>query len=140
MQIVVGVDGSEAAHKALQWAAAEAKSHKAGLTVLHAWSYMPPMTSALPNPPIPMETLEEAARAVLDEAVSSIDTNDVTVESKLVIGGAAQSLIAEAKGADMLVVGSRGHGGFAGLLLGSVSQQLTHHAPCPVVIVPENPE
>jgi nucleotide-binding universal stress UspA family protein len=71
----------------------------------------------------------------VDEARRRAATG-VTVEGRVVPGGAAQVLVEEAKGASLLVVGSRGRGGFSGLLLGSVSQQSAHHAPCPIVIIP----
>jgi nucleotide-binding universal stress UspA family protein len=74
-----------------------------------------------------------------DEIIASVgehvDTAGVRIEQKLLKGRSADTLIAAAEGADMLVVGNRGRGGFRGLLLGSVSQQIAHHATCPVVIV-----
>jgi nucleotide-binding universal stress UspA family protein len=109
---------------------------------------MPPYTApaALPGALIvPVEdvtgeAIRKAAEELLAEAVSEAAVGDVTIDQRLVEGPAAGALIEEAKGAQLLVVGSRGHGGFTGLLLGSVSQQCAQHAPCPVVIVrvPEN--
>ena len=82
---------------------------------------------------------EESAEAVGEEALAALreELVGVDVERLAKQGQAAQVLLEEARGADLLVVGSRGHGGFAGLLLGSVSQQVAHHASCPVVIVTE---
>jgi len=77
------------------------------------------------------EKLVESELAELGSALSGVD-----VERTVVEGAAAPALIEAAEGADLLVVGSRGRGGFAGLLLGSVGQQCAHHAPCPLVIVP----
>jgi nucleotide-binding universal stress UspA family protein len=81
--------------------------------------------------------MADAAKSELDKTIDEVigDVKDVAVERKAVEGMAAQVLVDEAAGADLLVVGSRGHGGFAGLLLGSVSQQCAHHASCPVVII-----
>ena len=145
-RIVVGVDGSQASKEALSWALDEARLRRDTVVALHAW--MPPYTApaALPGALIvpvehgTAEAIRKAAEELLAEAVSEAAAGDVTVEQRLVEGPAAGALIEEAKGAQLLVVGSRGHGGFTGLLLGSVGQQCAQHAPCPVVIVraPEN--
>ncbi len=81
---------------------------------------------------------EEPARMMLDDIVehARLDVPGVEIEAVLLGGDAAATLIESAKGADLLVVGSRGRGGFAGLLLGSVSQQCAHHPPCPLAIIP----
>lgn len=133
-RIVVGVDGSESAREALQWAVDEARRREATVEAVHAWRTVPLADYAFTEH-VPGGSARYA-QETLDAAVGSVDTTGVTVEPKLKTGGAAQALIHEAKGADLLVVGSRGRGGFSGLLLGSVSQQAAQHAPCPVVIVP----
>jgi nucleotide-binding universal stress UspA family protein len=86
--------------------------------------------------------LRDAAATALEETLreSIPDTDTVEVERRVVEGRPAAVLVDESQGADLLVVGSRGHGGFTGLLLGSVSQQCAHHAACPVVIVHRKPE
>ena len=143
--IVVGVDGSEGSRQALRWAAEEAQLRGAKLRVVHAWvvplSIGLPEPSILGHPIIPETPLDEIravlvrkGQAVLDAALESIEAVDVAAE--LVERLPAHALIGAAEGADLLVVGSRGLGGFKGLLLGSVSQQCVHHAPCPLVIVP----
>jgi nucleotide-binding universal stress UspA family protein len=151
-RIVVGVDGSEASNQALSWALAEARLRGDTVVALHAWAAPYPAPTALPGamlaPVEPgtaveggmAEALRKGAEDLLAQAVSRAGPADVTIEQRLVEAPAASALIEEAKGAELLVVGSRGHGGFTGLLLGSVSQQVANHAPCPVVIVraPEN--
>lgn len=138
-RIVVGVDGSEAAQKALDWAAEEAKLRQARLQVVHAWQvpYIGgyPLSAATAFDPVWME---DAARGVLDAATAALDVADLLhpVERTLASGGAAGAVIDAAKGADLVVVGSRGLGGFTGMLLGSVSHHVATHAPCPVVVVP----
>jgi len=149
--IVVGVDGSPGAHEALRWALTEARLRGAALRVVHAW--MVPFIEAIPepwvlgiNPPGPPiekvhETLRQEAEKVLESSArDAVEAGDVEVEVELVEGRAAQKLLEVARPADLLVVGTRGRGGFAGLLLGSVSQQCAHHAPCPLVIVPSAEE
>jgi nucleotide-binding universal stress UspA family protein len=135
-RIVVGVDGSESAQRALRWAINEARRREAALEVVHAWRRIP-ISDYIVNEPEPGGSAR-FARAVLDQAVDAEDTTGIAVERKLVPGAGASALIHEAKGAALLVVGSRGRGGFGGLLLGSVSQQAAHHAPCPVVIIPHD--
>ena len=135
-RIVVGIDGSEISQRALEWAVEEARLRGAKVTILHAWSMGFIAASAFAAPVIDPAALERAAADVLETAVTSIDASDVTVENALVCGGAAEALITAAKDADLLVVGSRGRGGFAELLLGSVSHQVCNHAPCPVVVIP----
>jgi nucleotide-binding universal stress UspA family protein len=83
------------------------------------------------------EAIEQAAQGLLDEAIATIDDADggLEVEPVLVHGVAPSALLREAEGADLLVVGSRGRGGFKELMLGSTSHQVTHHAACPVVVV-----
>jgi nucleotide-binding universal stress UspA family protein len=137
-RIVVGVDGSEHARRALRWALDEARLRHATVEAVHAWRWTP--AGDLGGLALPVTALEgveaAAARETLDDALAAEPAGDVPLERRLVSGAAAHALLDAAKGADLLVVGSRGHGGFTGLLLGSVSQQVSHHAPCPVVIVP----
>ena len=134
-RIVVGVDGSEASATALRWALEEAVLRDATVDVVHAWQY-PYVGEA--SFAISEEEFETEARAMLDRSVEQAGPlpAGVVVNPVLEHGPAAGALIGTSHGADLLVLGSRGRGGFVGLLLGSVSQQCAHHAPCPVVIVP----
>ena len=135
-RIVVGVDGSEPSHRALEWAVEEARLRHANLEVVHAWTYSPLGTSPYHPTMLDPSVMERIAHDLLDGSMATVDTTGVEVTKSLVCDGAAAALVEEGKGADLLVVGSRGRGGFAGLLLGSVSQQVVHHARCPVVIIP----
>jgi nucleotide-binding universal stress UspA family protein len=150
--IVVGVDGSAGSDVALRWAVAEARLRGSSLRIVHVYHlphgpYTEVGVGAAAGMVVPASytdderlrrTIEEQARRVIDdalaragEAAAGLDVERVAVE-----GPPAQTLIESARGADLLVVGSRGRGGFLGLLLGSVSQQCAHHPPCPVVILP----
>jgi len=137
-RIVVGIDGSDQSKEALRWALDEARLRGASLEVVYAWT-MPVYVGygVAPAAAVDPAELQQAAQERVDGAVHDVvgDKSDVQIERKAVEGLAAATLVDEADGADLLVVGSRGHGGFTGLLLGSVSQQCSHHAPCPVVIV-----
>lgn len=141
-RIVVGVDGSEHASAALRWAADEAKLRGSSLVALHAWVYLPqpplgsPDLLAVPVGDIAgdLEIERGAAERTLDAALGELDAG-VAIERKLVDGDAAEAILEEAAGADLVVVGSRGHGGFKTALLGSVSNHVIQHAPCPVVVV-----
>ena len=137
--IVIGVDGSPASKQALDWALAEARLRGSGVRVVQVWS-LPIGFYGDAFAPFALggETIEVYAKNAqdrLDDVLGAADTHGVEVERSVVQGPAAETLIEAADGAELLVVGSRGHGGFSGLLLGSVSQQCAHHAPCPVVIV-----
>jgi nucleotide-binding universal stress UspA family protein len=137
-KIVVGVDGSAGSRAALRWAHEEARLRGASLEVVTVWQF-PVMTSlpafgAMP-PPEDMSGEAEAnlLRSLAAEGIASGD--DVAVTTVVAEGAAAPALLDAATDAELLVVGSRGHGGFTGLLLGSVSQQCVSHGPCPVVVV-----
>lgn len=139
--IVVGIDGSEGAKHALEWAAGEAKLRGAPLTVLLAWQWPTGFSAGAGWAGITPELIEDfqkLAEQRLEEACTAVAPafDGLEVKRTVVEGVPAQALIEAADDADLLVVGTRGHGGFAGLLLGSVSQQCAHHSPCPIVIVP----
>lgn len=132
-RIVVGVDGSDGARAALRWALSEARLRSVALEVVHAWSYL----HAAGQQYVSYDAMHRAARHLLGDAVAGLgDTGAVAITETLVEGPAAEVLVRVAQGAALLVVGTRGRGGFAGLLLGSVSQHVAHRAACPIVIVP----
>lgn len=134
-RIVVGVDASEHAGRALRWAVEEARLRGADLELVHAVHR--PDVAAMPAA-LPMPThgqLTEAADELIDGLLSQVDTDGLTVSRDVLSGGAARVLCARAEGADLVVVGARGLGGFRGLLLGSVTQQVVAHSPRPVVVV-----
>jgi nucleotide-binding universal stress UspA family protein len=133
--IVVGVDGSEPSLKALRWAAQQARLTGATLRVLTTWE-VATGTGWVPTFPVDYDP-QAVARQALDEAVTETlgADPDVAVERIVKEGHAAPILLAAAKDADLLVVGSHGHGAFAGMLIGSVSEHLVRHAPCAIVVV-----
>jgi nucleotide-binding universal stress UspA family protein len=137
--VVIGVDGSEDSLAALRFAAAEAELREAKLRVVCAWHVPTAVYAGGWAPPVDMTSgFETAARDVASRAMSEVARQypGVDRESKVVEGQAAEVLLRASEDADLLVVGSRGLGGFKSLLLGSVSQQVVHHATCPVAIVP----
>ncbi|MDQ1655276.1 MAG: hypothetical protein QOD41_359 [Cryptosporangiaceae bacterium] len=135
--IVVGIDGSEASDRAVDWAARRASLHRLPLTVLHAFlwpvdsSYLGAFPAATPD------GWQEAAEELLRSAVRRATTAapDVEVHSRLAVSPTAAELVELSGTAAMIVVGNRGRGGFAGLLLGSVGVQVAAHAHCPVIVV-----
>lgn len=140
-RIVVGVDGSNGARAALAWALDEARLRGAAVDVVHAWHAPAPVVpgpygASRPADDEVADSTRVAAEQVLEHQLQAADTNGVQIEPLLPSASPSDALLDIARGADLLVVGTRGRGGFAGLLLGSVSQQVSHHAPCPVVIVP----
>jgi nucleotide-binding universal stress UspA family protein len=134
-RIVVGIDGSPTAQRALRWALDLARQDHAEVEVVHAWQ---PAVIGGPLTPVLVDAKvwNDAAERTLDQTIAAEDTTGVHLARTLSCGSAAAALIDAAHDADLVVVGSRGRGGFTGMLLGSVSHQVAHHAPCPLVVVP----
>jgi nucleotide-binding universal stress UspA family protein len=132
--LVVGVDGSEVSKETLRFALAEARRWQTNLHVVHAFSEWEPIPG---TDEIEQDRGPEEREAWLAALVHDVigDVADVEVTRATVEDDPAPALIAAAQSAELLILGSRGHGGFADLLLGSVSLQCAHHASCPVVIV-----
>jgi nucleotide-binding universal stress UspA family protein len=138
--IVVGIDGSDRSREALRWAVDEAKLRKDRVLAVHAWE--PPIVPAVDIPPaeppvyLPelIAQVQDGAAALVERATAEFRSEGVEVVATAIEGSAASVLVEAAEDADLLVVGSRGRGGLAGLLLGSISHQVALHAPCPVVI------
>jgi len=139
--ITVGIDGSAHSSRALEWAIHEAAIRHAPVTVLtvhpvpmNAWTGTP---ITLPRDADDQERAREAAEEMTVKAISQLgDAQPSSVTVRAVIGFPAQELIEASRAADLMVVGSRGGGGFGKLLIGSISNQVVHHAHCPVVVVP----
>jgi nucleotide-binding universal stress UspA family protein len=139
--IIVGIDGSDHAQRALEWAIGEAAVRQTPLTVLTVyqavtgyWGYSVPY-------PGDDDLIEQACKMAKEQTDGALEkagpaSRPPSVTVRAVNGLPAEALLEAAEGADMLVVGSRGVGGFKRLLLGSVGVQVTHHANCPVVVIP----
>ena len=136
--IIVGVDGSDESARALDWAADEAKLRDARIRVVSAW-HVPTLVYSSGYAPMVAPSADEstahAVQEIAEGAAGDVESMGLEAEPVVIHGNAAEALIDASAEADLLVVGSRGHGGFAGLLLGSVSAQCAHHSHCPVVIV-----
>ncbi|HTT87423.1 MAG TPA: universal stress protein [Acidimicrobiales bacterium] len=133
--VVVGVDGSDSSRQALRWALHQATVTGAALRVVTCWDY--PVSYGWTPPNLCDFNPEPDVHRVLDELVDAVVPADspVQVERVVLRGHPAQCMVDQAAGAALLVVGTRGHGGFTGLLLGSVGEYCVTHAPCPVVVV-----
>lgn len=129
--VVVGVDGSAEAQAAAGWAAEYVKGTGGSLELVTAWhwpvAYGYPMSATGYDP-------ESSAHTIADEAAKKVDLPQQTLQITVVAGVPAQVLVAASARADLLVVGSRGLGGFSGLLMGSVGAHCVHHAACPVLV------
>lgn len=134
-RVVVGVDGSRTSRDALRWAAVEARARDADLDVVHGWrrSVLPasPWIGMYPD----LGDLESAGREILDDVLADPALDGLRVHAHLAHGTAGRALVERAEGAGLVVVGSRGLGRLSGALLGSVSRQVVHHAPCPVAVL-----
>jgi nucleotide-binding universal stress UspA family protein len=140
-RIVVGVDSSEGSKAALRWAIAQARRTGATVDAVSAWQdpvqtgylygYLPTAVESQGYVEIAQKVLDDTVSEMTDEAGSP-----VTVQARVIQGHPALVLPEAAIGAELLVVGSRGRGAFAGMLLGSVSQHCVQHPTCPVVVIP----
>ncbi|MEW6470892.1 MAG: universal stress protein [Actinomycetota bacterium] len=137
-RVVAAVDGSATAHRALAWAVDEARLRSARLAAVNAWHppYVGgyPFTGAMLDP----DEFERASRQLLADALQGVDTSGLPapVEAISAYGAPAAAILEHAPGADLIVMGSRGLGGFKGLLLGSVTVQVIHHAETTVLVIP----
>ncbi|NIK59196.1 universal stress protein [Kribbella shirazensis] len=137
--IVIGYDGSPGSVSALRWAADAAGRAMAPLRIVEAFEIVI-LTRPSPGHVVPLEAVRTARQAALGAVAASIrnDHPDLEVETSLVGGAASQTLIDAAQDARLVVLGSRGHGGWSGLLVGSAAVQVTTHAECPVVVIPHD--
>jgi nucleotide-binding universal stress UspA family protein len=137
-RIVAGVDGSPSSLEALRWATRQAALTGAELEAVTAWHF-PPVYGGYPI--VADGDWEANAGVILETAIQeALGEAPAGLSRHVVHGHPAPVLLAAAAGAELLVLGTRGHGGFAGLLLGSVSEHLVAHAPCAVVVVRGRPE
>lgn len=132
--VIVGVDGSDAADRALREAAADARRRHATLRIVHAWSYLDQ-----PGDSFDPQFGRAAAYALIEQAVdrAGVALDGLDVEHVEVCDLPARALLDAAREADVVVVGARGLGGIRGLVLGSVSNEVVQHSPCPVLVVPD---
>lgn len=132
-RIVVGIDGSPASVEALRWALAQAALTNSRVEAVTSWQNPAQYGFEFANDQVDWIDL---ARSTLDTAIKEAgDGGPVELESTIVNGHPAQVLVRASVGAQLLVVGSRGHGGFVGMLLGSVSEHVIAHASCPVLVI-----
>jgi nucleotide-binding universal stress UspA family protein len=142
-RIVVGIDSSHGSRAALRWALTQARLTGATVEAVTAWQnpivygysygWVPTPSDADSIPAFAEKALTETVADVVGTQGQPVDVRTTVAE-----GPAAQVLLTAATGADLLVVGSRGHGAFAGMLLGSVSQHCAQHAPCAVAVIPDD--
>jgi nucleotide-binding universal stress UspA family protein len=140
--ILVGVDGSYHSRAALGWAVREAAQHHCPLTVMAVHQEAPRPATGIywgihnyAETSFDAETTRKAVAQLVDEVAHETGEKPLEVTLNVTMGDVAAELIGASRDADMVVVGSRGGGGFAGLLMGSVSSKVAHHAKCPVVVI-----
>ena len=138
-RIVVGVDGSKESLAALDWACAQAEQRGAEVAAVTTWT-LPPSPSDPPFASFPWGSsvdFTDSSRELLAKAVADVATAhpDVKISQHVLAGNAAATLIEFSKEADLVVVGAKGHGGFTGMLIGSVSQHVLAHSACTVAVV-----
>ncbi|WP_404869938.1 universal stress protein [Kitasatospora griseola] len=133
-RIVVGVDGSESSRSALRWAVRQAALTGATVEAVITWEYPAVHGWEMPLSDADFSTAAEQTLAQVVEEEGD-PAHPVEIGRRVERGNAARVLLDAAEGAELLIIGSRGHGGFTGALLGSVGQHCVHHATCPVVVV-----
>lgn len=133
-RIVAGVDGSSGAQRALAWAVAEATRRDVPLDVVQAWHMSYPALGPAGGYLVECDAVEEAARREVEEAVAGLDPSRVT--ARAVPGRAGEVILEAATGADLIVLGTRGHGAVAAALVGSVTRHVAHHTTVPLIVVP----
>ncbi len=132
--IVVGVDGSESSQDALRWAAKQAQLTKAHLRVIMSWEI--PRYAYMASVPVDINWEEDCGNLLRKTVADALGTSpQIDMTTSVIQGHPAPVLVDASKDADLLVVGSRGHGAFTGMLLGSVSEHCVSHAHCPVVVL-----
>ncbi len=134
-RVIVGVDGSDGSKAALRWAAAEAEQWDVPLVAVWAWEFSPLIVAT--DAPTELDELSRAVATRLRETLVAELGEDGAdrVEPLIVEDAPVRAILDTATEDDLIVVGSRGLGGFKGLVLGSVSQQVMHYSPCPVTVV-----
>ncbi|MFJ1791116.1 universal stress protein [Kitasatospora griseola] len=132
-RIVVGVDGSASSRAALRWAARQAAVIGATVEAVTTWEY--PAAFGWSVPVVDADIAASAAKTLAETVAQEAAEYGVAIRERVESGNAAQILLEAAEGAELLVLGNRGHHGFAKALLGSVSQHCVQHASCPVVVV-----
>ncbi|MFD5562519.1 universal stress protein [Kitasatospora griseola] len=132
-RIVVGVDGSASSRAALRWAARQAAAVGATVEAITTWEY--PAAFGWSVPVVDADIAASAAKTLAETVAREAAEHGVEIRERVESGNAAQILLEAAEGAELLVLGNRGHHGFAKALLGSVSQHCVQHASCPVVVV-----
>lgn len=140
VRILTGVDGSKESRQAAQWAAARAKQAGGSLEVLCAYA-LPSYTAASMDSGFAVvdnESIKDSAQAVVDQTVSELKQEGLEVSGRIEAGDPTAILMKESKSVDLIVVGTRGGGGFTDRLLGATSSALPAHSTCPVVVVPSS--
>ena len=137
--VVVGVDGSDDSKAALKWAVEYGQRYEAPVEALAVWD-IPTSYGYLAAYAESGEKIEERTRELLEETVRDAVGADSAVVQKTERGHPSSTLVEASKSAQLLVLGTRGHGAFAGMLLGSVSQHCVAHSKCPFVVVPSAKE
>ena len=136
--VTVGFDGSAGSRTALRYAVEEARRRSVPLRVVTIWDVPPLVGVGVVLPSDFAEMTAEAARKTAQSAIDELGETDVAIELVVAGGSPSGTLVRESRSAEALVVGSRGHGAFTDLLIGSVSRACTQYASCPVIVVPHD--